>query len=204
MRKEDKENILRLYQGRYDEIGHDVRTLGWHAQEDQWLRFKVLCDIADLSGASVCDVGCGYGDLATYLKSRFADVSYTGVDIAPLFLERARELHPEHEFFCVDILEEEFDRRADYFVLSGAMNFRVDDNMKLTTGMIRKMFELADKGVAINFLSTYVNYEKPHNFHHSPEEMFAFARTLTKWVALRHDYPLWEFTLYLYKEPKGN
>jgi trans-aconitate methyltransferase len=202
MIKEDKETILRLYQRRYEKIGHDMRTLGWPTRGDQWFRFKVLCDIADLSGARVCDVGCGYGDLATYLKTRFEDFSYTGVDIAWLFLERAKELHPEHEFFCADIIEEEFERRADYFILSGAMNFRVRDNMNLTTAMLRKMFELADKGVAINFLSTYVNYEKPHNFHHSPEEMFAFARTLTKWVALRHDYPLWEFTLYLYKEPR--
>jgi SAM-dependent methyltransferase len=203
MKTEDKENLLNLYQGRYAEIGHDVRTLGWHAREDQWLRFKILCDMADMSGASICDVGCGYGDLATYLSTRFQDVSYTGVDISPLFLNRAKELHPEHEFHNVDIVDQDFSLRADYFLLSGAMNFRVDDNMGLTTGMMRKMFELADQGIGINFLSTYVNYEKPHNFHHSPEEMFAFARTLTKWVTVRHDYPLWEFTLYLYKEPRA-
>jgi trans-aconitate methyltransferase len=156
--------------------------------------------MADMSKTSICDVGCGYGDLATYLSTRFEGFSYTGLDITPLFLERARQLHPAHEFLCADIAEEEFNRRFDYFLVSGAMNFRVDDNMALTTGMLRKMFELADKGVAVNFLSTYVNYEKPHNFHHGPEEMFAFARTLTRRVALRHDYPLWEFTLYLYKE----
>jgi SAM-dependent methyltransferase len=203
MRTEDKERLFHLYQSRYEEIGHDVRTLGWHGAEDQRLRFKVLCDMADMSKASICDVGCGYGDLATYLSTRFEGFSYTGLDIAPLFLERARELHPKHEFLCADIVEEDFDRQFDYFLLSGAMNFRVDENIKLTKRMLGKMFELAHKGVGINFLSTYVNYQKPHNFHHSPEEMFAFARTLTKWVALRHDYPLWEFTLYLYKEPQS-
>jgi SAM-dependent methyltransferase len=203
MKSEDKENLLSLYKSRYDEIGHGVRTLGWHGQEDQWLRFRILCDMADMSGASICDVGCGYGDLATYLASCGKDCSYTGVDINPAFIEQARVLHPEHEFYCVDIIEEDFDLRADYFLLSGAMNFRVDDNIKLTTGMMRKMFQLANKGVGINFLSTYVNYQKPHNFHHSPEEMFAFARTLTQWTSLRHDYPLWEFTQYLYKEPQA-
>jgi trans-aconitate methyltransferase len=203
MKEEDKGKLFKLYQSRYDEIGHDVRTLGWHGQEDQWLRFKILCDMADMSGASVCDVGCGYGDLATYLSTRFKDFSYTGVDITPLFLERAKEMHPEHQFLCSDIVEEDFNLRADYFLLSGAMNFRVDDNMKLTTSMLRKMFELANKGVAINFLTTYVNYQKPHNFHHSPEEMLAFALSLTRSVTLRQDYPLWEFSLYLYKEPQA-
>ena len=184
-------------------MGHGVRTLGWHSTAEQELRFQVLCDIADMSNTTICDVGCGYGDLATYLSANFKGFSYTGVDVAELFLARAKEMHPEHSFLCQDILEEPFTVRADYFVLSGAMNFRLADNMALTTAMLRKMFESAEKGVAINFLSTYVNYEKPHNFHHSPEAMFAFARGLTKWVTLRHDYPLWEFTLYLYKEPQN-
>lgn len=203
MKAEDKRKLFELYHSRYQEMGHGVRTLGWHSLTDQRLRFKVLCDIANMSHASICDVGCGYGDLATYLLARFKHFSYTGIDITELFLERAKEMHPEHKFLCLDILDGAFALRADYFLLSGAMNFRVDDNMRLTTTMLRKMFELAEKGVAINFLSTYVNYQKPHNSHHSPEEMFAFARTLTKSVTLRHDYPLWEFTLYLYKEPQA-
>jgi 2-polyprenyl-3-methyl-5-hydroxy-6-metoxy-1,4-benzoquinol methylase len=201
MREDEKQRLVELYQRRYDEIGHGVRTLGWHGKSDQWLRFKVLCDISDLSGASICDIGCGYGDLATYLALRFKNFSYTGIDITQLFLERARQQHPEHEFLWLDILEENFARRFDYFFLSGALNFRVRDNMKLTTAMLRKMFELSKKGVGINFLSTYVTYQKEQNFHHNPEALFAFARTLTKWVILRHDYPLWEFTLYLYAEP---
>lgn len=202
MKQEDKERLFKLYRSRYDEIGHGVRTLGWRGQEDQWLRFKILCDMADMSGSSICDVGCGYGDLATYLLTRFKKFSYTGIDITELFIKRAKEMHPEHEFLCVDITEGDFALRADYFLISGAMNFRVDDNMALTTTMLSRMFKLANKGVGINFLSTYVTYQKSHNFHHSPEEMFAFARTLTSSITLRHDYPLWEFTLYLYKDPQ--
>jgi SAM-dependent methyltransferase len=203
MKEEDKRRLSELYHARYREMGHGVRTLGWHGREDQWLRFKVLCDLADMSGASICDVGCGYGDLATYLVSRFKGFSYTGIDITELFLERAKQMHPGHKFICLDVMDEQFDLRADYFLLSGALNFRLDDNMSVTRNIVRKIFDLANRGVGVNFLSTYVNYQKPSNFHHSPEEMFAFARTLTKWVALRHDYPLWEFTLYLYKEPPG-
>jgi hypothetical protein len=52
-------------------------------------------------------------------------------------------------------------------------------------------------------LSSYVNYEKDINYHHKPEELFKFAKSLTKWVVVRHDYPLWEFTLYMYKNHRA-
>ncbi len=107
---------------------------------------------------------------------------------------------PECAFHCLDLLEQPFDEPCDYFLLSGALNYRVADNLALTHGMIRRMFALARKGVGVNFLSTYVNFERPHNYHHNPGALFDWARTLTRWVTLRHDYPLWEFTLYLYQE----
>jgi trans-aconitate methyltransferase len=203
MNKEDREAIVSLYEGRYAELGYDVRTLGWRGREDQRLRFRVLGDIADLAGASICDIGCGFGDLVPYLRERFGEFRYTGVDLSPSLIEEARRRHPEHEFHCLDILDGDFSLRADYFLLSGALNFRVEDNWGLTEAMLSRMFELADRGVAVNFLTSYVNFERPHNYHHRPEEVFRFARALTSRVALRHDYPLWEFTVYLYREAQA-
>lgn len=203
MNREDREAIVGLYEGRFAEMGYDVRTLGWRGREDQELRFRVLCDIADLAGASVCDVGCGFGDLIPYLRERFGEFRYTGVDLSPSLVEEARRRHPDYEFHCLDILADDFDLRADYYLLSGALNFRVEDNWALTTAMLTRMFQLADRGVAANFLTSYVNFERPHNYHHSPERVFGLARTLTRRVALRHDYPLWEFTVFLYREAQA-
>jgi trans-aconitate methyltransferase len=200
MNPRDREQVTRLYEGRYAEMGRDIRTLGWKNTADQVLRFKVLCDIADLRGASICDVGCGFGDLVPYLKSRFGEFEYTGVDVTPSMVEEAKGAYPGYRFVCTDILEESFQGEHDYFLLSGALNFRVADNWQLTTDMLKKMFELARKGVAVNFLSSYVNYEQAHNYHHEPERVFAFAKTLTRWVAIRHDYRLWEFTVHLHRE----
>ena len=203
MRKEDKEAIIKLYEDRYAQMGYDVRTLGWRSRDDQVLRFKILSDIADLSGASICDVGCGFGDLCDYLQSRFTGFTYTGIDISPSLVRKATELHPRHKFYCIDIIEENFTEQLDYFLLSGALNYRVENNMETSTNMISRMFALANKGVGVNFLTTYVNFQRDYNYHHNPEAMFTFGRTLTKWVTIRHDYPLWEFTMYLYKEPQS-
>jgi SAM-dependent methyltransferase len=199
---EEKRSLVSLYEDRYAEMGEDVRTLGWKSREDQRLRFQVLCDIGDLSGRRVCDVGCGFGDLHDYLRTRFGEVRYSGLDLSPSLVARARERHPGVAFRVQDILEEP-PERADYFLLSGALNYRFSDNMQLTRDMLAVMFERADEGVAVNFLTSYVNFQQPHNFHHSPEAVFALARTLTRWVSLRHDYPLWEFTVYLYRGPRA-
>ncbi len=201
MRKEDREAIVKLYEARFADMGHDVRTVGWRTRDEQILRFKALCDIADLTGASICDVGCGFGDLCDYLQEHFIGFKYTGIDISPSLVHKAGELHPQHRFYCIDISEETLTESVDYFLLSGTLSYRIENNMETTSRVLSRLFALARKGIAVNFLSTYVNFQREYNYHYRPEDMFSFARSLTKWVALRHDYPLWEFTIYLYKEP---
>jgi trans-aconitate methyltransferase len=204
MKRDEKNALIQLYEDRFAAMGYDMRTIGWKGREDQQLRFEILCDVGDLSGKSVCDVGCGFGDLHDYLGRRFAGVRYTGIDLVPSLVEKARELRPGVDFRVRDILEDGLDERFDYFLLSGALNYRVAENMTLTRDMLAAMFELADEGVAANFLTSYVNYEHPRNFHHTPEAVFAVARSMTRWVTIRHDYALWEFTLFMYKNPRGS
>ena len=138
MRPEDRDALVRLYEDRFQEMGEDIRTLGWKNREEQNLRFKILCDVGDLRGASICDVGCGFGDLLDYLRSTVGDVQYTGIDIAPSLLDRARQKHPEARFYCLNLANEAFDEEHDYFLLSGALSYKVADNMALTERMLRR------------------------------------------------------------------
>ncbi len=200
MRSDEKNALVRLYEDRFRQMGEDIRTLGWKNREEQALRFKMLCEVGDLRGASVCDVGCGFGDLLDYLRATVGEVRYTGIDIAPSLLERARQKHPDASFHCLNLAEEPFEEKHDYFLLSGALSYKIEDNLALAQHMIERMFRLVHKGVAVNFLSTYVNYQLERNYHYAPEEMFRLAKRLTRWVRVREDYPLWEFTLYLFKE----
>jgi SAM-dependent methyltransferase len=196
----ERADIERLYDGRAATLGDDVQTLGWKNAAEQQLRFSVLADIADLRGSSVCDVGCGFGDLAPYLHSRFEQIDYVGVDITKSVLDIARTKRPHLKFMHADILQDDFALEADWFFASGALTFRIDDNMRHTAQMLTKMLACSRRGVAANFLSTYVNYQHARNFHHDPSELFRLGKSLCRRVALRHDYPLWEFTLYLYRD----
>ena len=39
----------------------------------------------------VFDLGCGYGDLKTYLNQKFSDFTYIGIDQMPEFIAVAQE-----------------------------------------------------------------------------------------------------------------
>ena len=62
------------------------------------------------------------------------------------------------------------------------------------------MLDISKKGVAMDFLSTYVDYKTKGTFHTSPEHIFKIAKKLSKRVAIRHDYLPFEFCVYLYKQ----
>lgn len=202
MENKETDALIKLYEERYQNQGADITVLGWKNREEQALRFRLLTEIAPLDKSSICDVGCGFGDLLDYLRLNGVETQYTGLDIAPSLLSHARSTHPGVQFLQLDLDEQDYNLEHDYFLSSGALSYKRRDNMAHADRMIAKMFDLARKGVAINFLSTYVNHQHPRNFHYSPEDIFRLARRYTKWVTLRHDYPLWEFTLYLYKEAK--
>lgn len=197
--------IAALYESRYRQHGDDVRTVGWSSPEQQTLRFDALCRNLELRGRSILDVGCGLGHLIPYLDRRIGrDYRYLGIDIAADLVEAATQAHAgEHRRFRPgDLRVLRQDERFDVVLLSGALNYRIEDNLGYAKAMLRGMFEASDEAVAANFLSSHVDYENPVNYHYRPDVLFDFAKTLTRWVTLIHDYPLWEFTLQLFRQPQ--
>jgi SAM-dependent methyltransferase len=66
---------------------------------------------ASLSGRSVLDVGCGTGFFTVYYLARGARV--TGIDIAPVAIERLALRHPEARFVLADVSETALAERFD-------------------------------------------------------------------------------------------
>lgn len=202
MLKREKKEIINIYETRLRKYGDSVRTMGWRDKEQQCLRFKILAEIGDLNGTRILDVGCGFGDFYEFLIKRSIKVDYTGYDISHRIIEVAKSKHPEikSKFKVKDILRERTNERFDYVMESGILNRRISDNIKYAKKIIARMFELCKIGVAVNMMTNYVDYKEDSLYYYSPEEMFKFCKSLTKGVVLRHDYPLYEFTLYLYKK----
>lgn len=193
------ERITNIYHEEFKKYGYSLNSLMW-PKGAQDARFKVKFDIGNLNNTRILDVGCGFGHMLDYLKAWAINAQYTGMDICPDFIEVARKRHPDADFRILNILDTPVEETWDWVFSVGALNVATDKDLwSYVQAMINRMFDVCTQGVAIDFLSTYVDFQKENAFHASPEEVFSFAKKLTQRVALRHDYMAYEFTVYLYK-----
>lgn len=194
--------------GKYKELlekyGDSAEAAQWSSRETQERRFEILAQIADLKGR-ILDFGCGSGHLATYLESKNVQFHYTGVDVVEEFFDIAREKNPGSRF---GVLEEFRHEKFDYVFISGVFNNKRKGNRRFYQESLRKLFGMCTKGIAFNFMSTYVDYKDANLFYESPERVFrVIKQEVTPFVCLRHDYEVkpgvvpFEFTVYAYRVP---
>ena len=201
MKEENKKAIINRYNERLKIYGYDPRALGWFKGR-QPIRFKVLSEIGDLNDCSLLDVGCGFGDLYGFMTKKGLNIEYTGVDINPDLIKIAKEIYPVAHFEGKDVGEEELDN-FDWVFASGLFEFKVPDD-EYVKNMLKRMHEICNKGVTVDFISNYVDFENENAYYASPEEIFSFCKTLSKRVTLRHDYMPFEFCIYIYKDDRRN
>jgi SAM-dependent methyltransferase len=201
----DREKIVGRYAERYQTFGVDIRTLNPGTEERHRLQHEVHASAAALAGQVVLDVGCGLAHYYAFLKEKGLQVSYIGYDIVPQFIETNRERYPEAHFELRDITTDGIVHQIDWVVMCQVFNNRYEhvSNLDVVKNALTIAFKAAREGLSIDMLSSYVNYEEPHLNYFPPEEMFAFAKTLTPYVTLRHDYLPFHFTLIMYKEPRS-
>jgi len=202
---EDKAYVTKLYMDRYEKHGINVETLKSGGMAKQHIRHVVQAGMFDLKDKHILDVGCGIGMFYEHLKSINAQIaSYTGLDIFDPFLESNRNRFPEASFDKVDIFLDPLNKYTpDIAFMSQVFNTRYKDadNEDVAKEAIRRFFKISKIGIAIDFITSYVDYNEAELHYYSPEMMFAFAKTLTRNVALRHDYLPFEFSLFLFKQP---
>lgn len=201
----DHAQSVRLYRDEYRKFGRDPRSLFW-PREHQNAGFAALTDVTQHLSGRILDIGCGFGDLYAFLRQQgYDDIHYTGVDIVPEFIEECRRAHPGADFRECDILREKLHEKWDWCMLAGTLNHRLqsgDQVEDFIKPMLRRMFELSDKGFAADFLSTRTDDRHPDFYHADPREILEIIQDMTPRAALRHDYLPYQFTVYAYKNTK--
>ncbi len=197
------EKIAALYSDAFQKHGASIAALGY-PKGAQDVRFQAISQIGPLEDTSILDVGCGFGHLLDYLRARSINARYTGVDITTPMIDTARRLHPEADFRLLNILDAPLSERWDWVFLVGAFNATpaLTGWWEFVQDMMRRMWDLCNLGIAADFLSSYVDFQKPGSFHADPAQVFSFAKSLTRRVSLRHDYMAYEFMVYLYKDQR--
>ena len=194
--------ISEIYNKMLTNGANEAECVGWGSTDSQEKRFGVLIEIGNLDNSSILDVGCGLGAFVDYIHKTHLNLLYTGTDINPNMIQGAQQRHTDIEFIHTDITHDEHalnDRRFDYVFLSGALNLSADKHHDTIENIMKEMFFLAHKGVAINFLSVFSDHLTPGEYYCNPVEILQMALSITKRVTLRHDYMPHDFTVYLYK-----
>lgn len=172
-----------------------------------FLRFKILTEIADLNNKKILDFGCGNAVLFDYLKKHF-QCDYYGWDISQKMVGAAQTRNPEGNYRTIDILKDDlsaFENYFDFVLISGLFNGKWDTSEQVHEKWIQetllKLWPLCKKGMSVNFLTEFVDWEEDQFFYCKIAEIVSFvANNLSRWFTIRHDYQLYQFTLYIYKE----
>lgn len=198
----DRKTIIDRYSERFHQFGVDIRTLNPGTAERHRLQHEVHASAGEMNGKTILDIGCGLGHYYEFLRDKQLDVDYIGYDIVPEFIESNRERFPDARFEVRDVSAEGIAHEADYVVMCQVFNNKYEhaSNVDVVREAIRVALASAREAVSIDMLSDYVNYREPHLNYFSPEEMFRYAKSLTRFVKLRHDYLPFHFTLFLYGE----
>ena len=177
----------------YTEPG-SVESLGWSSVEAQQTRFKIISEIGIENSDSVLDVGCGYGDFSYHVGG-----NYLGIDIRKHPIELAKEKYKLRKFEHKGVfaVEENF----DWVVGSGIFCFNSETWERDTLKTLTKMYELSNKGVAVNFLSAVNEEHEPDTLvcKYPGEVIDKIVSKICHKFTVRHDYELQDFTVYLYK-----
>lgn len=175
---------------------NDYRGVKWTSKESQFIRFKILCEIAnDLLTSNILDVGCGLGHLVDYLISQEFTGHYKGIDIVAQMIINAKKRHPTFNFECNDI--DSIDKNQhDYVLASGIFALT---NAEQTKELIPALFDCAKKGLAFNCLSSFAEEKEEGMCYQIPGDLYHFCKKMTSKVTLRKDYLQHDFTIYMLK-----
>lgn len=196
----DAETIFRYHKRLIDQYGAGTtRAQGWRSFDGQRARFDVLCQIANLSGHSVLDAGCGHADLFPFLTKRFSSLTYYGCEQIPDLLDvaiqryrRASQVTLLPGDFLADTVP-----MTDFVLASGSLNYRHSD-ARFIYKAIETLFDNCRIGLGFNLLSGGVEAGNLLQTY-DPEEISSFCERLAKSVTLRTGYWPDDFTLFLYK-----
>ncbi len=184
-----------FYRSALDAHGETARGVHWNSTESQEVRFQVLRSLlpADLSGLTLVDAGCGFGDLYCYLEREGARPGrYIGLDVMLPMVETARA-RTGCEILIRDVINGPLPE-ADYYLCSGAMNTLTRDESEQ---FIRSCYAASACGFVFNLLKGW-NTSSIYNLY-QPREIKRLARELDAACLIEEGYLAGDFTVSLLK-----
>lgn len=165
--------IKSYYENNMKTASKDFQVLGWESQEAQQTRFDILISNIELGGKRLLDVGCGLGNLLEYINLKGIDINYTGVDVLPEMISRAKAKNLKGTFKCVDIFKENpfKEKSFDVIYASGIFNLNLGNNREFLSNALKLFMELSGKYLCFNLLHSNSPSKEEAYYYFSPEEI---------------------------------
>jgi SAM-dependent methyltransferase len=167
----------------------------------QRVRFEVFVLNHDLQGCSLLDVGCGTGEFFAHLQRRGIACAYTGLDLSPAMIRRARERFPGADFIEGNAVDALPGRQFDYTVCIGIHNVKVPGAWDILAASLRRQFELCTVAAHASLLNNRYAGFGEHVQAWRLEDVLALALSITPYIVLRNDYLPNDFSITLYRRP---
>ena len=200
-------DIVKHYEACFRKYGDTSKGVDWPNEQDALLRYQIMMDVIRKRNPSVLDFGCGSGRLYQYILDCRYSAKYIGVDASPVFVEFCQKKYPGVPFYCLDILSHEAKDfpHADYIIMNGVftekVNLSFEDMEAYFHELLKKVYEIANEGIAFNVMSKAVDWERDDLFHMPTDRLIDFmVKHLSRHFVIRNDYGLYEYTVYLYKK----
>lgn len=206
--------IVRHYEACLQQHGDSHLGVDWPNKKDTFLRYKVMLDVireTKETPVSLLDFGCGTSHLYEYMqRGIYPKVEYIGLDISPEYVKVAKAKYPHIAYHCLDILaDEEAMPEVDYVVMNGVFTEKrgltFEEMWTYCQQMLMTIFPYVRHGMAFNVMSRHVDWERDDLFHLSIDLLATFLKEkLSRHWVLRHEYGLYEYTVYVYRTPCAN
>jgi SAM-dependent methyltransferase len=202
--------VARYYAAKLAEHGPTPQGVDWRTAESQDLRFTQLVTASRPdTDASILDFGCGYGSLAARLRRDGYRGAYCGYDVSPEMVAAAASAQAGLPG-CTFTADASTLRPADYTVASGIFNVRMDigtsDWEAHIRGTLDTMAGLSRRGFAFNMLTRYADADRmrPDLYYGDPGSWLTYCLDrFSRHAAILHDYPLYEFTLFVRSDARN-
>jgi len=199
--------IREYYNGKLAAHGATPRGVDWNSEESQEERFEQILKVCGASKEfSICDYGCGYGALAEYMARHGYECDYYGFDISEPMVRAAEGREFTNRVSCEFTTDVRELRPATYAVASGIFNVKLRFTMyqwrKYVLETLSHLDELGRSGFAFNMLTRFSDRQLMRKDLYYADPLFHFEyckKRFSPYVALLHDYPLYEFTILVRK-----
>jgi hypothetical protein len=199
-----RQQLQAYFERQLTQSDENAKRVGWNGSTSQHLRFEQVMRIVREPSEpfTLLDWGCGLADLIPYLDTHNFNYSYTGYDLSQASLAECHQRYSDHP--RVDGFTDTLEglEAVDYVVSAGIFNVRGDIPISrwepYVLNTLSQQWALAQQGMAANFLTSYSDTDRmeEHLYYPQPEMLFSYAkRTLSRNIALLHDYDLYDFTL---------